>query len=150
MHPYPLYTLFGDSGILCLQTATWKARLMFLRSINEQYDFNLFQNQCYDSYNCGFYCIFFCVMLENGMSFDNFKTLFSKNCRKNDMQIVDLLTHALKKMWRLLYRIYFIFLFHSFLQCVQYFLSTFIENRIWLFVIWTFIRHFLSSGFGRK
>lgn len=71
---------------------------MFLRSINEQYDFNLFHNQCYDSYNCGFYCIFFCVMLENGMSFDDFKNLFSKNCRKNDMQIVELLTHALKKM----------------------------------------------------
>lgn len=70
----------------------------FLCTINKEYDYNLFQNQCYDSYNCGFYCLFFCLMVEKGMSFDEFKALFSKNCRKNDMKIVELLTHALKKI----------------------------------------------------
>lgn len=70
----------------------------FLCRINKQYDYNLFQNQCYDSYNCGFYCLFFCLMMEKGMTFDEFKALFSKNCRKNDLNIVELLTHALKQM----------------------------------------------------
>lgn len=70
----------------------------FLCKINNHYNYNLFQNQCYDSYNCGFYCLLFCLMLEKGMSFDDFKDLFFKDCRKNDMKIVELLTHALKKM----------------------------------------------------
>lgn len=70
----------------------------FLKSFDQEYTFNTFESQCFQSTKCGFFCILFILLMEQDMTFTKFKKLFSKKCTENEKRVISLLKYTLKKL----------------------------------------------------
>ena len=93
----------------------------FLKKIKQDYQYNLFENQCINSKLCGFFVILFVLLLEQDMTFVQFKNLFSKKCCQNNKIVVDLLKYTIQNLY-----------FYAFLQFHFFSITTLVSGRVYV------------------
>ena len=71
----------------------------FLECIKQDYQYNLFEYQCMKSKFCGFFTILFSILMEQDMTFKQYQSLFSKNCKDNNKRVIDLLKYTIEKLY---------------------------------------------------
>ena len=72
---------------------------LFLNSISQEHQHNLFEYQCIYSKLCGYFVMLFTLLLERDMSFTQFRNLFSNKCAKNNRIVIDLLKYTIEQLY---------------------------------------------------
>ena len=82
---------FDPLGLPCINSHISN----FMKNLAKKIVSNLLQFQCLNSFFCGYYCILFVLLHDLGISFKKFQSLFSKDCKQNDIIVIELIKYVI-------------------------------------------------------